>query len=118
MRQQERVVFRRQLKPVLREQRHQPRRAPKVRGAHRQAPLRPLHALAELDQTPVGLLRHHVEVVERGGVAVLEARQEALFNHSVLVGGTVEVLGSALQVSSPLEVVVDDGVELLQGEGL
>lgn len=103
---------------MLCEQRHQPRRTPKIRGADRQASLSPLDALAELDQALVSLLRHYVQVVERGRVAVLEPRQQALFDDSVLVGGTIEVFGSVQQVSSPLEVVVDDGVELLQREGL
>lgn len=117
VRKQERVVLARQLKPMLCKQRYQPRCTPKVRGADRQSPLRPLHTLAELDQTLVSFLRHHVQVVERGGVAVLEPRQQALLHHSVLVGGTVQVLRRGLQVPSPLEVVVDDCIEFLQGEG-
>lgn len=103
---------------MLREERHQPRRTPKFGGADRQSVLRSLHALAELDQTLVGFLRHHVQAVERSGVPILESRKKALFYHPVLVGGAIQALGSVLEVSSTIVVLVDDGVELLQGEGI
>lgn len=103
---------------MLREHRHEPYRAPEARGANRQAPLCPFHALAELNQTLEGVLQNHIQAIERGRVTVLESGQHALLNHPELVGCAVQTLGGVVKVSSPFEVLVDYAVEFLEGKSL
>ena len=60
----------------------------------------------------MSLLGDHIQLIEWRRIAISEPRQETLFDHSVLMRGSIQTLGKALEVLSSLKVLVDDFVEL------